>query len=89
MYKLITAMTVAMLFLASCDLSESNAADSSVAASCTSCHSGNLSLAGEDAVEIAGLIREILDGDLAHPPLVMDDTSDEAIAELARQLTAE
>lgn len=89
MYKLITGMTLTMLFLASCNLAESDAADSSAAASCATCHSGQLGFAGHDATELAGLIREILDGELAHPPLGIDDTSDEAIAELARTLTAE
>ncbi len=89
MYKLI-GMTLAILFLAGCNLAESNAADSSaVAASCAACHSGNRGFAGRDADEIAGLIHEILDGEFTHPPLGIDDASDEAIAELARILTAE
>lgn len=90
MYKLITGTTLAIIFLASCNLAESDVADASAkAGSCATCHSGNRGFAGRDADEIAGLIHEILDGEFAHPPLGIDDTSDEAIAELARTLTAE
>lgn len=90
MFKLITGTTLAIIFLASCDMATSNADDSStIAASCAACHSGKRGFAGRDADEIAGLIREIMDGEFAHPPLGIDDTSDEAIAALARRLTAE
>lgn len=90
MYKLITGTTLVMLFLASCNMAASNADDSStIAASCAACHSGKRGFAGRDADEIAGLIHEIMDGEFAHPPLGIDDTSDEAIAKLARTLTAQ
>lgn len=90
MYKLITGTTLAIIFLASCNMAASNADDSSAdAATCAACHSGKRGFAGRDADEIAGLIREIVDGEFAHPPLGIDNTGNEAIAELARRLTTE
>lgn len=90
MFKLITGSTLAMIILASCNMAASDAEDSStIAASCAACHSGKRGFAGRDADEIAGLIREIMDGEFAHPPLGIDGAGDDAIAELARKLTAE
>lgn len=55
---------------------------------CVACHRGERSFAGEDADELAARIRAILDGDVMHPPLGLEDTSEEAVAALAEALTA-
>ena len=62
-------------------------AKSAVASTCLACHRGERSLVGEDADEVAAQIRAILDGDVMHAPLGLDDRSDEAIAALAAALT--
>lgn len=87
-YRAIAAAAAAVaLLLAGCGGRVSAAGDS--ASDCTGCHEGRLSLAGRDVDELAGAIRSIRDGELGHPPLGLDDDSDEAIAELAAALAGE
>ena len=59
------------------------------AATCRGCHQGGMSLAGRDADDLADKIRLILAGERGHPPLALDDSSDEAIARLAEELAAD
>lgn len=65
----------------------SAAARPAPASTCLACHQGARSFAGQDAAAVAAKIRAILDGDVMHPPLGLDDRSDEAIAALAEALT--
>lgn len=60
----------------------------SAAAACGACHQGKRSFSGQDAEVLAAQIRSILDGELKHPPLRLDDSSEAAIEELAAELAA-
>lgn len=73
--------------LAGCGADVSAASDA--AAACMQCHTGPRSLAGRDADTLAGQIRSIRDGEVRHPPLGLDDDSDDAIEALAATLAAE
>ena len=73
--------------LAGCGADVSAASDA--AAACAKCHTGPRSLAGREAEALADQIRRIRDGDVRHPPLGLDDDSDEAIEALAAELAAE
>jgi hypothetical protein len=64
-------------------------AEKSAADACTSCHQGSRSFEERDSKKLAVEIGALLDGKLAHPPVSLDDTSDEALAELAKQLSGE
>jgi cytochrome c553 len=89
--------TLPVLVLASACNSEPEALQASAAAgpaakpaaasTCLACHQGERSLAGQDADEVAANIRAILDGEIMHAPLGLDDRSDEAIAAIAAALT--
>lgn len=61
----------------------------SPAAACRGCHQGGMSLAGRDVDALAEKIRSILDGERAHAPLRLEDSSDEAIAKLAEELASD
>ncbi|ANO50400.1 hypothetical protein [Woeseia oceani] len=56
--------------------------------SCANCHQGKLSFAGKDSQELAVRIHAVLNGEIRHPPLGLDDVSDAAIQQLAEQLAA-
>ena len=78
---------IATSLLAGCGPDVSAASDA--AEYCAGCHQGKRSLAGRDVDKLAGTIRGIRDGKLRHPPLELDDDSDEAIAALAAELANE
>ena len=59
------------------------------AAACLACHTGTRSFAGREAAAVAEQIRLVRDGKIAHPPLTLDDTSDEALEALAAELVSE
>lgn len=73
--------------LAGCGADVSAASDA--AAACMKCHTGPRTLGGREAEALAEQIRLILDGEVRHPPLGLDDDSDEAILALAAELAAE
>jgi cytochrome c553 len=54
-----------------------------VAASCSACHQGGLSLHGRPVDQIAAAIRDIASGARPHPPVDFGDGSDAAIRALA------
>ena len=81
------ALAATAILLAGCGEDVSAAGDA--AAACAGCHQGKRSLAGRDVDELAGAIRDIRDGEQKHPPLGLDDDSDEAIAALAAVLAGE
>lgn len=91
MKKVILAAVIPASFAlaATPSLGDGDNAGKPAAAACTSCHQGSRSFEGRDSDELAAGIRALLDGKLAHPPVSLDDTSDEALAELAKQLTGE
>lgn len=87
-HRIIAAAVAAIaVLLAGCGGDLSAAGDA--AEGCAGCHQGKRSLAGRDVDELAGTIRRIRDGELKHPPLGLDDDSDEALAALAAELAAE
>jgi hypothetical protein len=59
-----------------------------VAASCTACHQGPLSLAGKSEQDVAAAIRAILTGARAHPPIALADQSETAVQALAERLSS-
>jgi len=87
-YRITAAALAAIAILfAGCGADVSAASDA--AEGCAGCHQGKRSLAGRDVDELAGTIRRIRDGELKHPPLDLDDDSDEALAALAAELAGE
>ena len=60
----------------------------STAQKCKACHQGALSLAGQNEDELASKIKGLSDKS-NHPPVQLEDTSDEAIAGLAEALLKE
>ena len=90
MKKMILAVIPAWFALAATlSLGAGDDAGKPAADACTSCHQGARSFKGRDSDKLAAGIRALLDGKLAHPPVALEDTSDEALAELAMQLTRE
>ena len=73
--------------LGGCESAVSAADDAAEA--CRGCHKDARSLAGRDAETLADHIRRIRDGELRHPPLRLDDDSDDAIDALAAALADE
>ncbi|MCB1844510.1 MAG: hypothetical protein KDI09_16230, partial [Halioglobus sp.] len=67
------------------------AANTGAAASsgCIACHQGARSFEGRDVDELAQRIHAVLQGEVRHPPLVLGDTSNEAIEQLAAELAGD
>lgn len=57
-----------------------------VAATCSACHQGGLSLGGRPVNEVEAAIREIASGARPHPPVDLGDGSEAAIRALAEAL---
>lgn len=53
---------------------------------CQTCHQGPLSLAKYGPDELASRIKAVRGGELAHPPLLLDEASDADIAAIAALL---
>lgn len=89
MWKTVTVLIgIAVLALAAAQTRGTGGEASAAAEECGACHQGKRSLAGRDSDALAAAIRAIRDGKVKHPPLELDDTSDEALAELAAELAA-
>lgn len=89
MWKTVAVLSgITILALAAAQTPGTAGESPTAAAACGACHQGKRSFAGRDNKQLAAQIHGILDGKIKHPPLSLDDTSDEAIAELAEELTA-